>query len=230
MAAPDAVPQFGPEHRLALPVRPRHHDAFIIDESAECTVDLAATGEPPTSTSSTRVSTPEPSADRTSALSVLSPRRQREAKAGGRELPAHLPAAAPRGENLALTDHFFCARPGVQHVRQTSGSDARPCERTAPRGATNPPLPRPGGAGDRGDRSSAGTRTSNHQGISLRSDRRQGARGQGTPPGSVPRLRGALRAPERQGRRLRVLQLRREALCCIPGAAGRNSEGCSWVQ
>ena len=38
------------------------------------------------------------------------------------------------------------------------------------------------------------------------------------------------RAPERQGRRLRVLQLRREAPCCIPGAAGRNSKGCSWVQ
>ena len=27
-----------------------------------------------------------------------------------------------------------------------------------------------------------------------------------------------------------VLQLRREAPCCIPGAAGRNSKGCSWVQ
>jgi hypothetical protein len=24
--------------------------------------------------------------------------------------------------------------------------------------------------------------------------------------------------------------MRREALCCIPGAAGRNSEGSSWVQ
>jgi hypothetical protein len=29
-----------PKQRLALPLRPRHHDAFIIDESAECTVDL----------------------------------------------------------------------------------------------------------------------------------------------------------------------------------------------
>src|SRR5438105_4246816 len=29
-----------PKHRLALPLRPRDHDAFIIDESAERTVDL----------------------------------------------------------------------------------------------------------------------------------------------------------------------------------------------
>jgi hypothetical protein len=28
------------KHRLALPLRPRHHDAFIIDEPAECTVEL----------------------------------------------------------------------------------------------------------------------------------------------------------------------------------------------
>jgi Integrase core domain len=30
----------GSKYRLALPVRPRHHDAFIIDESAERTADL----------------------------------------------------------------------------------------------------------------------------------------------------------------------------------------------
>ena len=35
---------------------------------------------------------------------------------------------------------------------------------------------------------------------------------------------------QRQGRRLRVLQLRREAPCYIPGAAGRNSKEGSWVQ
>jgi hypothetical protein len=28
------------KHRLALPVRPRHDDAFIVDERAECTVGL----------------------------------------------------------------------------------------------------------------------------------------------------------------------------------------------
>ena len=28
----------------------------------------------------------------------------------------------------------------------------------------------------------------------------------------------------------RLLELRREALCRIPGVAGRNSKGCSWVQ
>jgi hypothetical protein len=32
------------------------------------------------------------------------------------------------------------------------------CDGTAPGGATRPPLPGPGGCGDRGDRSSAGTR------------------------------------------------------------------------
>ncbi len=41
---------------------------------------------------------------------------------------------------------------------------------------------------------------------------------------------GAHAAAQRQGRRVRLLQLRREALCRIPGAAGRNSKGCSWVQ
>ena len=29
-----------PERRLGLHVRPRHRDAFVIDESAACTVDL----------------------------------------------------------------------------------------------------------------------------------------------------------------------------------------------
>ena len=46
----------------------------------------------------------------------------------------------------------------------------------------------------------------------------------------VPGLRRADQRAQRQGRRLRLLQLRREALCRIPGAAGRNSKGCSWVQ
>ena len=51
------------------------------------------------------------------------------------------------------------------------------------------------------------------------------------------RYRGACRgcgAPTQarggKGDAYEVLQLRREALCCIPGAAGRNSKGGSWVQ
>jgi AraC-like DNA-binding protein len=47
----------------------------------------------------------------------------------------------------------------------------------------------------------------------------------------VCRCCGAYTQPrDGKRRRLRVLQLRREALCRIPGAAGRNSKGCSWVQ
>ena len=44
---------------------------------------------------------------------------------------------------------------------------------------------------DRRDRSSAGTRRSDHQGVSLRSNRRKGTRGQGALPGSVSRLRAS---------------------------------------
>ena len=47
--------------------------------------------------------------------------------------------------------------------------------------------------------------------------------------GDVPGLRRLHASAQRQGRRLRLPQLRREAPCCIPGAAGRNSKGCSWV-
>jgi AraC-like DNA-binding protein len=58
----------------------------------------------------------------------------------------------------------------------------------------------------------------------------QGPRGQGALSGRLPGLRRADQRAQRQGRRVCLLQLRREAPCCIPGAAGRNSKGCSWVQ
>ena len=48
--------------------------------------------------------------------------------------------------------------------------------------------------------------------------------------GGMPRLRRPHAGAQRQEGRPRVLQLRREALCRIPGVAGRNSKGCSWVQ
>ena len=73
-----------------------------------------------------------------------------------------------------------------------------------------------------------GTRTSNHQGVLYDPTAIRHARSRRA-TASVSRLRGAHRATERQGRRLRVLQLRREAPCCIPGAAGRNSKEGSWV-
>ena len=114
----------------------------------------------------------------------------------------------------------------VQRRRQAWDSDARPGHGTAPGGATRPPLPRPGGSVDRGDRSSAGTRRSDHQSVSLRSNRREGTRGQGALPGSVSRLRGAHRATERQGRRLRVLQTlpsRRDRSAMETGTGSRSN-------
>jgi hypothetical protein len=76
----------------------------------------------------------------------------------------------------------------------------------------------------------SGTHAGDDQGVFLRPDRRKGTSGQGPLRRRVPRLRRVHAAARRQGRRLRLLQLRREALCRIPGAAGRNSKGCSWVQ
>ena len=61
--------------------------------------------------------------------------------------------------------------------------------------------------------------------VSLRSNRREGTRGQGALPGSVSRLRGAHRAAERQGRRLRVLQTlpsRRDCAGMDPGTGSRS--------
>ena len=61
--------------------------------------------------------------------------------------------------------------------------------------------------------------------VSLRSNRREGTRGQGALPGSVSRLRGAHRATERQGRRLRVLQTlpsRRDRAGMDPGTGSRS--------
>src|SRR5437763_11471002 len=106
--------------------------------------------------------------------------RRSAAQPHGRSLPAlelttalyaRVPVATPREEILPPTD-LFCACAGCPARPVDFGSYARPCRGTAPCGATRPPLPRPGGSLDRGDRSSAGTRRSNHQGVSLRSDRR----------------------------------------------------------
>jgi hypothetical protein len=92
---------------------------------------------------------------------------EREAKTGGRELRSNLPAAAPRGENPSPTDLLLLS--WLSSTSGRLGAYARPGHGTAPRGATRPPLPRPGGSVDRGDRSSAGTRRSDHQDVSLRS-------------------------------------------------------------
>ena len=43
--------------------------------------------------------------------------REREVKAGGRELRADLPAAAPREEKSSLDGHFFARSLAVQDVR-----------------------------------------------------------------------------------------------------------------
>jgi len=59
---------------------------------------------------------------------------------------------------------------------------------------------------------------------------REGAGRKGALHGGVRGLWCPHAAAQRQGRRVCLLQMRREALCCIPGAAGRNSKGCSWVQ
>ena len=93
------------------------------------------------------------------------------ARADDSALCARVPVATPREEILSPTD-LFCAWAGRPARPVDFDSYARLCRGTAPRGATRPPLPRPGVSVDRGDRSSAGTRRGNHQGVSLRSDRR----------------------------------------------------------
>ena len=100
------------------------------------------------------------------------------------------------------------------------GSYARPCRGTAPRGATRPPLPRPRGSGDRGDRSSTGTRRSNHQDVSLRSDqaithaRSRRAAGECVAAAGRPPRRGTARATPT-----------RIADAAIPGRSRRNGPG-----
>jgi Bacterial protein of unknown function (DUF899) len=76
------------------------------------------------------------------------PSREREAEPGGRELRSRQPAAASLGDVLPRRT-LFCARLAVQHCRWAWGSRARPGHGTASRGATRPPLPRPGGSVDR---------------------------------------------------------------------------------
>ena len=178
-----------------------------------------------------RLGVPRPRSRRTGMARLMlnkGPSWERDAEPGGRELRSHPPAAASRGD--VLPDGLSSALDWLSSTAgRLGGSHARPGHGTAPRGATRPPLPRPGGSVDRRDRSSAGTA---HKQPSRRIPTIQPAirhaRSRRVTGGVC---RGcAHRATERQGRRLRVLQLRREAPCCIPGAAGRNSKGCSWVQ
>jgi len=110
------------------------------------------------------------------------------------------------------------------------GFTARPHRRAPTRRRTRAALPRGGGYVDCADRRAARPRARDGQRVLLRPDRREGARGQAPLSRGMPRLRETDRGARRQGRRVPVLQLRREALCRIPGAAGRNSKGCSWVQ
>ena len=102
--------------------------------------------------------------------------------------------------------------------------------RAATGGGACSALPGGGGTLDCPDRRAAWPVARDGQSLLLRSDWREGARGQGPLRRRLPRLRRLHPAAQRQGRRLRLLQLRREAPCRIPGAAGRNSKGCSWVQ
>ena len=62
-----------------------------------------------------------------------------------------LPSRRTSTTRLVLTKGLRIARAltlghAVQHLRQAWGSDARPGHGTTPRGATRPPLPRPGGS------------------------------------------------------------------------------------
>jgi hypothetical protein len=45
--APEYVPQLVLKHRLALPVRLRHHDAFTSTRAANAPSSSKATGQPP---------------------------------------------------------------------------------------------------------------------------------------------------------------------------------------
>jgi hypothetical protein len=107
----------------------------------------------------------------------------------------------------------------VQHL-QAWGSDARPGHGTAPRGATRPPLPRPRGSVDRGDRSSAGTRRSDHQDVSLRSNRRQGTRGSRRATGECVAAAG--RPPRHGTARATPTRI---ANAAIPARLRRNGHG-----
>ena len=100
------------------------------------------------------------------------------------------------GRNPSPPAGFSCASAGCPAPPVGLGSDDRPGHGTAPRGATRPPLPRPRGSGNRRDRSPARTRRGHRQGVSLRSNRREGTGGQGALPGGVSRLRGAHGAPQ----------------------------------
>src|SRR5512132_4710630 len=56
------------------------------------------------------------------------------------------------------------------------------------------------------------------------------ARGRSAARGRLDDRRRPGAAPQPAGEHRDLRQMRREALCCIPGAAGRNSKEGSWVQ
>ena len=87
--------------------------------------------------------------------------RQEVANSGVTSPPRH-------HEAKSFLDGLFSALVWLSSTSgRLRGSYARSGHGTAPRGATRARLPRAGGSGDRGDRSSAGTRRSNHQDVSL---------------------------------------------------------------
>ena len=84
-----------------------------------------------------------------------------------------------------------------------------------------------GGTLDHPDRRSARSLAGDGQGVLLRPDRREGARGQGPLRGAVPWLRRVHAAAQRQGRRLRVLQglpPRRDRAALDRGAGARGDD------
>ena len=78
--------------------------------------------------------------------------------------------------------------------------------RASPGGRSGASLPRVRGPVDPADRRPPRSLAGDDQGVLPRSDRREGAGGQGPVRRRLPRLRGVHAAAQRQGRRLRVLQ------------------------
>ncbi len=107
---------------------------------------------------------------------------------------------------------------------------AGPCSRASSCRSARPALPGSRRPNHRAHRPAARPGARDRQGLFLRPNGREGESRQAPLPGSMPRLRRTHPDAQWQARRLRVLQMRREALCCIPGVAGRNSKEGSWVQ
>jgi hypothetical protein len=141
-----------PKHRLALPVACTPTTSRCAHDRRESRMQPStstATAQPLTSKSSTWASRPEPSPDGTSAPSLLF--------LGGKGRPRQAVASSEvtcpwrhQEENPPPADHFLCAWAGCPAPPVGLGAcGARPCDGMAPRGATRPPLPGPGGSGDR---------------------------------------------------------------------------------